>query len=243
MNENELQPPQESGILYPSVVSSFRIGWKNLWKYFLELLLILIVSILLSLPELGFMEGIKDIVSKVVSINLILISFEGYGAYIVFAIAYTILFSDPMEYGVQYAFLKVVRNESIEVKDMFYFTKNYWNSVFANLLTGIIIMIGFLFCIFPGIILACKFAFVSYLVLDKKMDAVSAIKESWRMTSGYSFTIFTIGLLAFFIYIGGLFLCGIGIIFSFIWVKLAFASLYNSVSSLNEMNKTIPGVV
>jgi hypothetical protein len=233
MNENQIANQLESGISIPSIVSSYRNAWQKVWKYFLELLLILIIAFLLSLPELGlYMDGIKDFVSKVVSINLILISFEGFGAYIIFAIAYSILFSDPLEYGVQYAFLKVSRNEPIQVKDMFYFTKNYWNTVFANLLTSIIIIVGFLFCIIPGILFACKFAFVSYLVVDKKLDAVAALKESWRMTTGYSLTIFTIGLLAFFICIGGLILCGIGIVFSIIWIKLTFASLYHSVSSL-----------
>jgi uncharacterized membrane protein len=233
MNENNATLQQNIGSIDMSLTYCLRNGWQKMWKYFLETLLILIISFLLSLPEVGlYVDSLKNIVSNVISINLILVNIRGFGAYVVFAVAYTILFYNPVKYGIQYAFLKAARNEKVDVKDMFFFNKNYWNTVFAYLLTDIIIVVGCIFCFIPGIILACKLAFVSYLVVDKKMDTVEAIKESWRMTKGHSYTIFVIGLLAVFIYIGGLILCGIGIIFSIIWVKLAFASLYNAVSKL-----------
>ena len=242
MNDNYTIPQQNIESVDTSLTYCLRNGWQKLWKYFLEMLLILIILFLLSLPEFGlYIDSLKDIVSNFISINLILINVKGFGAYIVFAIAYTILFSDPMEYGVQYAFLKVARNEKVEVKDMFFFTKNFWNTVFAYFLTDVIIVVGCLFCLVPGIILACKLAFVSYLVVDKRMDAVEAIKESWRMTKGHSYTVFVIGLLAIFIYIGGFILCGIGIILSTMWVKLAFASLYHAVDTL-ESKKTSTAV-
>ena len=242
MNENNKIPQQNPESVDPSLAYCLRNGWQKLWKYFLEMLLILIISFILSLPEVGlYVDSLKDIVSNVISINLILVNVKGFGAYVVFALAYTILFSNPVKYGVQYAFLKVARNEKVEVKDMFFFSKNYWNTVFAYLLTDIIVAVGCIFCIVPGIILACKLAFVSYLVVEKKMDAVEAIKESWRMTKGHSYTVFVIGLLAIFIYIGGFILCGIGIILATMWVKLAFASLYHAVTKLEH--KEISAVV
>ena len=119
---------------------------------------------------------------------------------------------------------------------MFAFFKNYSNSIMANLLTSFIIIVGFIFFLIPGIIFSCKLAFVPYLIVDKKMDAVAAVKESWRMTGGYAIKIFLMGLLAFFIAIGGLIALGIGIIISIIWIKLAFAALYYSVDSDNEIS-------
>jgi uncharacterized membrane protein len=233
MNQNNVTQQQNIESVDTSLTYCLRNSWQKLWKYFLEMLLILIISFLISLPEVGlYVDSLKDIVSNVISINLILVNVRGFGAYVVFAVAYIVLFSNPVKYGVQYAFLKVSRDEKVEVMDMFLFTKNFWNTVFAYLLTDIIIVVGCLFCLVPGIILACKLAFVSYLVVEKKMDAVSAIKESWRMTKGHSYTVFVIGLLAIFIYIGGFLLCGVGIILSTMWVKLAFASLYHSVSLL-----------
>ena len=81
----------------------------------------------------------------------------------------------------------------------------------------------------PGIIFACKLAFVPYLVIDQKMDAVQAIKESWRLTNGYATKVFLIGLLSIPIHILGLICCGVGVIPAAMWVELTFASLYYAV--------------
>jgi hypothetical protein len=63
------------------------------------------------------------------------------------------------------------------------------------------------------------------------MEAVEAVKKSWELTSGHSFTIFIIGFLVIFVAILGLLFFGVGIIISIIWIRLAFASVYAKVSS------------
>ena len=60
------------------------------------------------------------------------------------------------------------------------------------------------------------------------MDDVEAVKESWKMTDGYSWPIFFTGFLVVFIAILGLLFLGIGIIISIMWIKLAFAAIYFS---------------
>ena len=40
--------------------------------------------------------------------------------------------------------------------------------------------------IVPGIIFGCKLAFVSYLVVEQKKEAIEAVKKSWRMTKGHT---------------------------------------------------------
>ncbi|MCK4349675.1 MAG: hypothetical protein KAX13_02390, partial [Candidatus Krumholzibacteria bacterium] len=68
-----------------------------------------------------------------------------------------------------------------------------------------------------------------FLVVDRKLDAIEAFKESWRMTGGYGFEIFLIGLLAIPIYIGGFMLLGVGAIISTLWVSIAVASMYHAI--------------
>jgi putative membrane protein len=63
------------------------------------------------------------------------------------------------------------------------------------------------------------------------MEVIDAIKTSWKMTDGHALKVFGIGLLAIPIGIAGLLLFGIGIILSIMWINLAFASLYHSVST------------
>jgi len=146
-------------------------------------------------------------------------------------LAYLVLVQWPVEYGVAFAALKAVRGEHLEVKDMFASFQNYANVVLANILTGLIIVIGIILLIIPGIIFACKLAFVPYLVVDKKMEAIEAVKESWRMTDGHALSVFLIGLLAIFVALAGLICLIVGIIPAIIWIELAFASLYHAVST------------
>ncbi len=112
--------------------------------------------------------------------------------------------------------------------------ENYLNVVLASLLHWAIVSTGFFLLVVPGIIFACKLAFVKYLVIDRKLDPVEAVKESWRMTKGHSGKIFLMGLLAIPIVIAGLICFGIGVIPAVMWVRCAFASMYYAVSEAEE---------
>jgi len=212
---------QNSVVLLPGVGSSYGNGWRQLWKYFLVLLLIGIICVLISS------------VSSVFNVGQ---GMGGAGAIVlgILSLAYSILLTNPIGYGVSFAYLKAARDDTLDVKDMFEVFHNYWNAVLANLLVGVIVIIGFVLLIVPGIIFACKLVFTPYLVVDRKMGVIEAVKESWRMTSGHAWKVFLIGLLSIPIGIAGLICFGVGIIIAIMWITLAFASLYHAVSSSGE---------
>ena len=147
-----------------------------------------------------------------------------------FALGFWLLILGPVEWGANYAMLRAVRGQKPELADIFVFQKNYLNIVLAHLLVTVIIGVGIFLLIVPGIILACKLAFVSYLVTDRKMEAIEAIRESWRMTTGHAGTIFVMGLAAAGIFVAGVLLLIIGVIPALMWIDLAFASIYHNVS-------------
>ncbi len=148
--------------------------------------------------------------------------------------AFAILVTGPIAFGISYTFLKVARGEEINLEDMFSaFRRNYWHAVVAYFLVALIIVVGFILLIVPGIFLACKLAFVPYLVVDKKMDGIQAISTSWKMTKGYGWQVFLLGLLAIPIFIAGFICLFIGVIISIMWTSLALASLYYAVSLKN----------
>ena len=220
IEEKENVPP-ESVVLAPGVGSSYKNGWRQLWKYFLELFLIGLIGAVIGVPS-GMGGWLGGDAAAAVGI----LGFLGF--------VYGVLIVNPVDYGVSFAHLKAARGDKLEIKDMFEAFRNYWNAVLANLLVGIIVMIGFVLLIIPGIIFACKLAFTPYLVVDRKMDVIGAVKESWRMTNGHAWKVFLIGLLAIPITIAGLLCFGVGIIVSIMWIRLALASLYHSVSLSGE---------
>ncbi len=210
----------ESNNAYVSDTSTgdnYSKGWNLIFTTFIELLVVTLVYAVIQIPTNAFQlrpDGFEWYLVPVVML----------------AIGYGIFIAGPIGYSVNWVFLKAVRREKIEIKDMFaVFERNYWNAVIAGLVTTIIIVIGFFMLIVPGIIFACRLAFVPFLVIDQKMEAMEALKASWAMTKGHGWTVFFMGLLAILIVIAGLLVLIFGVLISAMWISAAFAILYHSV--------------
>ena len=212
--ENHINYPLE-----PTVGSSYGMSWEVMKKNFLELLLVVVIYFAISIPAGVARIGIEASGLGVGSVLLGL-----------FSLAFTIFVISPVAYGMAYVFLKVTRGDKFDVADVFTaFNNNYLQVILANLLTMAIVIAGMILLIIPGIIFACKLAFVPYLVMDKEMEAIDAVKTSWSMTKGHTLTIFFMGLLAIPIVIIGFVLLIVGIIPAAIWIEGAFAAIYLAV--------------
>jgi len=211
-------------VLYTTAGSAYGFGWDRMKKFFLDLFLITVVVGVVWIP-LGIitsLDGRETVGGAILSI---------------FGLAYLFLLLDPIDYGSAFVFLKAVRGDKFEIKDIFMPFENverYLNVILAELLKSAIVGIGMIMLIVPGIIFACKLAFVKYLVLDRNMGPVEAVKESWNMTTGYAVDIFLLGLIAIPLGIAGFILLFFGIIPVIMWVRCAFASMYYAVSKIGE---------
>lgn len=215
-----------------SPFSHYAFAWPKLWKFFLELLLVAIISTIIEAPSFSLWdEKTNFLFSNSVKIDLLFLSFEGKGALLLIGICLYVFLVLPLEYGISYIHLLAIREDKFKVTEIFKVFDNYWNAVFANILVSTIIGFGIMMLVIPGIIFACKLSFVSYLVVDKKMDAIEAIKKSWEMTNGFSGVIFLIGLFSFFVFLLGLIAFIVGVVIAIMWIRLAFASTYHSLDT------------
>ncbi|MBD3179530.1 MAG: hypothetical protein GF417_07885 [Candidatus Latescibacteria bacterium] len=214
-------------IMPPGVSQCYSEGWGVLKNYFIELLLVTLL--------VGLFWGIGGAIEAASESEFYLSPIYG-----LFYLGYIILILNPVQYGEFNPYLKAVRGEKVKVKDIFIFQELYLNVVLASALTAAIIVIGLFFFIVPGIILACKLAFVPYLVIDRRMDAVEAIKKSWKMTAGYAGTVFLIGLLAVPVFILGLICFFVGAIVSVMWVTCAMTYLYNEADRIEKLKAAPP---
>ena len=200
-----------------TISGSYKYAWQQMWKYFLYLFIITIVVGLLEAPVSAVRDSEWENTPGIILLQVLIA-------------AYGLLFLPVIKYGGDLLYLRGMRNEKIEISELFDgFKNNYLNIILANLLTFAIIGIGFVFLIVPGIILACRLVFVSYLVMDKNMEPVAAVEKSWEMTRGHGWKIFGMALLILPIIIAG-FLCFIvGVLFAIIWINAAFASMYHAI--------------
>jgi len=216
--------------LVPGAFECYGHGWRQLWKNFIELFVILlifnfssqVVSIFfIPMYFTAFFQNEPDLL-------IFMVIFMGIAG--ILASAFMFLAIKPLQFGLSYLNLKAARGERFEIKELFLPFKDYWNVVLAGFLSTLIVGFGTLFLIVPGIILACKLIFVPYIVMDKKMKATDAIKESWNMTDGHAWTVFGMALLAGPIVLAGYICLFVGVFISMMWIYIAFASLYYAVS-------------
>ncbi|NOY37050.1 MAG: hypothetical protein GXO83_05690 [Chlorobi bacterium] len=221
-DSNNMQNP---GMLAPGLGNAFHHGWETMKNHFLELLLVILVVIVAQIPTglsgVGESAGFSPLT----------------GLLQVFVLAYGILVLAPVSYGSHWLFLRAARNEHFQTTEVFEGFKLWQQVVLANILVAAIVIAGIILLVIPGIVFACKLVFVPYLVMDKKLDAVEAVKKSWKMTTGHGWTVFFMGLLSFFIVLAGLILLIVGVIPAAIWISASFASLYHAVDQ-EEKEKT-----
>lgn len=228
--------------LRPTFGKSFGTGWKVMMDNFLRLFLIIIVMGILTGPynllDFKFDGGDfknmpwnwhdnADAFFNIASLGVLAV-FLGF-----MALLYVLLVAPVFEFGSDMMFVQAVRKQKPDF-ELFIrgFWQNYLSIVLASLLVTALVVIGLFALIIPGIIVACRLVFVSYIVMDKKLDPIEAVELSWRMTKGHGWTIFFMGFVSFFIIIFGLVLFIVGIIPAIMWVCSSFATLYQSV--LNE---------
>jgi len=211
-NQNQQSTLVPSG----SIGGSFGFGWEKIKKYFLYLFLATIIGAILEIP----MGIVRDINHHVTA---------GWVFLGILAFLYGLLLLPIINYGIDLFYLRAIRDEPLDFKEIFSGFNNYVNIVLAHLLATALIILGFILLIVPGIILACRLVFVPYLVMDRQLDPIKAVEKSWQMTYGYGWKIFVMGIISFFLVIFGLLLMIVGVFFSAMWISTAFASLYYSI--------------
>lgn len=201
----------------PNVSESLGDGWQVMKKYFFPLLIIVIIT--------AIIQGLFKVEYKTDGQINPLIGFA-----ILLGIAFFLFVQPIVMYGSNLIFLNAVRDREPDMKLLFSgFQHNYLNIVLANLITTIIVGVGFVFLIIPGIIFGCRLIFVPYLVMDKKLEAIKAVETSWQMTKGYGWTIFKLILMSILIVIGGLICLVIGVFPAIVWLASSWASMYQAV--------------
>jgi len=211
--EPMFEPASVGPRIEPTVGGAYSHAWEILKADFWSLLLIGFVAWLLGYVVGGTLQRVP-----------------GGGGLLSALYEYLVAF--PIFYGAAYAWLKAVRGNKPEVGDLFVpFQRNWISSVLAQILVTIIVVIGLILLIVPGIFLAVRLSFVPFLVVDEGRGPVDAITESFNRTSGYGWTIFGAALLAILVVLVGLILLVVGTIPATMLVYLAFASLYAAVTS------------
>lgn len=138
------------------------------------------------------------------------------------------------QFGVMKITLKIVDGQTVIYKDLVPEKKLLFYFIVAVVLSGIIAAIGTVFFIIPGIIFSLALSLSGYLVLDKKLKPIEAIKESWRITKGSRMQLFIFGVAAGLVNTLGFLALGIGLLWTIPTVLIAYALIYRKISNTSS---------
>lgn len=142
-----------------------------------------------------------------------------------------LLVSPILQMGLQRIAIKLVDAQKPNFKDLF--TPLTWqlfiNYILGTFLYSLIVIAGFLLLVVPGIIWAIKFQFVGYLIVDKGMKAMEALRQSAQMTKGVKWDLFFFNLLLLLINLAGALVFLIGLFATIPATMVATAFVYRKL--------------
>ena len=137
----------------------------------------------------------------------------------------------PMGVGMALFFLNLYDGNKLEIRTVFKPFKEVWlNSVLAYFMMIVIILIGSILFIIPGIIASLMFSQVFYIIAeDNKIDPYNALVKSKKLMEGNKWKLFKIILIIILLAIVCILTLGIGFIWLAPYQNAVYAKFYNVV--------------
>jgi phage FluMu protein Com/uncharacterized membrane protein len=137
--------------------------------------------------------------------------------------------------------LLIAKGEPASVGDLFSGWPYMGRLLGAGLLMSLIVMIGYMACIVPGIYLALIFSQFGWLIVDRKAGAMDSLSQSKSLTEGNRVSLFLLLLIIWGISLVGAFIPFAGLFTSpFIYLMMAVAYLRMSGQRTADMLMTSP---
>jgi hypothetical protein len=123
--------------------------------------------------------------------------------------------------------------ETVQFSDM-WAVLPFWYYVGAKMIGIILVFIGFVLLIVPGLFAALAVMFANYTVVDKRFGPIEAVKRSWRITKGHMLQLFLFMLVIASINLLGSLLAGIGLVVTVPVTMLAMARVYRTLEHADD---------
>jgi uncharacterized membrane protein len=111
-------------------------------------------------------------------------------------------------------------------------TKDIGTYLIASLLVAVIVMVGLLLCVIPGLVAGFVLQFYGYAIIDRKSDSVTtapqssptgALRASFEVVAANFGPLILLAVLCFLLNVAGALLCGVGLLVSLPVTAIAIA--------------------
>ena len=144
----------------------------------------------------------------------------------------TLALGGALSFGISRTMVLIYRGHTPQVETYFDGFKHYLPTLISFLLVSVIVLVGIVLLVIPGIVAAIGLSQAFYVLQDQpELGAEGAIRESWRLTwtNGNMLKVFLMGFVIFFVTLGGLLALGVGLLFAIPLVSVMAGGLYEEL--------------
>jgi len=136
----------------------------------------------------------------------------------------------PLGIGTTAFFISLIENENFEAKDLFKYYHDFVKIIGVTILMGLIVMLGYICFIIPGIILTLSYSLVPIILIKKpELGIVETLKYSREKMQGHKLDTFVLGLSFIGWAILGTLTFGILYIWLYPYMQLTFTKFYLNI--------------
>ena len=140
----------------------------------------------------------------------------------------------PLGIGTTAFFVSLIENTNFEAKDLFKYYHDFVKVIGVTILMGLIVMLGYICFVIPGIILTLSYSLVPIILIKKpELGIVETLKYSREKMQGHKLDTFVLGLSFIGWAILGTLTFGILYIWLYPYMQLTFTKFYLNILGEN----------
>lgn len=148
----------------------------------------------------------------------------------------SLIISALFQFGYLSFFLKISRNEEVEVEELWSKIKMFLPYILASAIVGFFTTLWTLLLIIPGIIASIRYSMIYFIMLDNpEMSAMEALNESKRIMDGHKMQYFKLIVSFLGWIILGIFTLGILYVWLIPYMTVTQCNFYNQIKNTNNI--------
>lgn len=201
---------------------SLTVGW-DIFKQNTLFLIGLVVAV-------GLINGVLERADEYSNVN------SEYFRFVINVIAF--LINCLVELGVINIVLKFIDGKKPEFADLFNRLELALPFAVATVLYALMVIVGLVFFVFPGIYFAVRFCYYGYFIVDEGVGPIEAFQKSATLTEGVRMDLFLFGLMIVGLILLGCLLLFVGLLVAVPVASLAIAFVYRHLKGATDEKAT-----
>ncbi|MFC1653610.1 hypothetical protein ACFL1M_02080 [Patescibacteria group bacterium] len=136
--------------------------------------------------------------------------------------------------------LKLTNNQVASIKDITNHLGLLVKYLIGSIYYSVIVGVGLLLLVVPGVIWALRYQFFGYLIIDQGLGIKDALSKSKEITQGNLKKLFVFGLLLMLINVAGALLLGLGLLITIPLSLMAVGVLFRQLTGVSQRSSQAP---